>query len=466
MINRRTILSVLGSAPAAGLVFRRPAVAQTARHLNHRLLGRTGRWVVPYAFGGQASVQRTPDGIDPVDIVVRAVEQGINYLDTANGYGPSQVNYGHAFRKLRLIPGEPDYRSSLRSNIFLATKTGRRFAKDPGGEGPTAVDELKRSLTQMFGDGQGHIPDGAYLDSMQIHNLTTMEQVEQIYEGVDARGGKMPERIGTLAALLDYRDGTNYTGLNPEGKKWIRHIGVTGHLSSAVLMNAIQRDRDNTIVDTLLVALNVNDRAYSSHQYNVIPLARARGLGVIAMKLFSDGVFYGKEYRFSRTPADTILTVGGKGKVSPADLVRYPLGVPGVSCAIVGIGRVDRSNAENDQLLVNMTAGLQDVATANEMLAIERRVAERHGTETNYFQEKHGLIQPTGVKTEKDSDRILVRWNTGFAGPDPIRTYNIYAGDKLLAAVPYRPQLTLDPLSFPVRAVDVGGAPIRVVAAV
>lgn len=74
MINRRRILSVLGALPAAGLAYQSPTPAKAAGHLPQRVLGRTGRWVVPYAFGGQASVQRTPDGIDPVDIVVRAVE--------------------------------------------------------------------------------------------------------------------------------------------------------------------------------------------------------------------------------------------------------------------------------------------------------------------------------------------------------------------------------------------------------
>ena len=84
----------------------------------------------------------------------------------------------------------------------------------------------------MFGDGKGSIPDGAYLDAIQIHNLTTLEQVDQIYEGFAERTTRRPERIGALAGLLDYRDGTNYTGLNPEHRRYVRHIGITGHLSS------------------------------------------------------------------------------------------------------------------------------------------------------------------------------------------------------------------------------------------
>ncbi|MGP8245670.1 MAG: hypothetical protein ACLQVN_14275 [Bryobacteraceae bacterium] len=71
----------------------------------------------------------------------------INYLDTANAYGPSQVNYGEAFRRLHLTPTDTNYDLALRERLYLATKTGCRFALDPAGAGPTAVDELKRSLT-------------------------------------------------------------------------------------------------------------------------------------------------------------------------------------------------------------------------------------------------------------------------------------------------------------------------------
>ena len=275
MTSRRDILSVLGAVPLAGVLSPGRLFAQAATTFPRRLLGRTGRTVAPLALGGQASLQWTKPGIDPADIIVRAVQLGINYLDTANAYGPSQMNYGEAFRRLHLTPTDTNYDQALRQRLFLATKTGRRFALDPAGKGPSAVDELKRSLAQIFGDGKSFIPEGAYLDSIQIHDLTTMEQVSQIYEGFAERGSKRPERIGALAGLLDYRDGTNYTGLNPERRHYVRHIGITGHQSSPVLMSAIRRDSEN-VIDTLLVALNSNDRLCSSHQNNVLPLAISR----------------------------------------------------------------------------------------------------------------------------------------------------------------------------------------------
>lgn len=98
MISRRNILKALGTLPAAGyLATSQVGWAETAtKRLPQRLLGRTGRWVTPLALGGQASIQWTGPGIDAPDIIVRAVQLGVNYLDSANVYGPSQVNYGEA----------------------------------------------------------------------------------------------------------------------------------------------------------------------------------------------------------------------------------------------------------------------------------------------------------------------------------------------------------------------------------
>jgi aryl-alcohol dehydrogenase-like predicted oxidoreductase len=467
MISRRNILKVLGTLPVAGyLATNHTASAETAtERLPKRLLGRTGRWVTPLALGGQASLQWTAQGIDAPDIIVRAVQLGVNYLDSANLYGPSQMNYGEAFRRMHLAPGATDYNASLRESLYIASKTRERFALGPSSPaaqtpGATAVTDLKRTLTQMFGDGKGYIPEGAYLDAIQMHAISTMEDVDQLYVGMAERGSKMPDRIGAFAALLDYRDGTNYTGLNPENKQYVRHVGATGHLSSAVLMEMLRRDTGNDL-DTLLVALNANDKLYTSHEYNVLQLAVGRGMGVIAMKLFGDGTFYGKDPHFSRVPADVIHTVGKPDKANYQELVRYSLSIPGVSCAVTGIGHIDREKPENDQLVANLAAATQDPASETGRRRIEREMAQRYGATTNYFQlRQSGLIQPTEVKvdTANGSDQITVRWNTAIAAAKPIGCYEIRSGDRLLLSVPYRPQLTPDLLwaSLPASAVSNG----------
>jgi aryl-alcohol dehydrogenase-like predicted oxidoreductase len=466
MFTRRQLLATLGAVPAASVLGPGALYAQAARQYPRRLLGRTGRMVVPLGLGGQASIQWTKPGLDAPDIIVRAVQLGVNYLDTANAYGPSQTNYGEAFRRLHLVPGEPGYDAALRQSLYLASKTGRRFALDPAAKpGMSAVDDLKRSLTQIFGDGKGFIPEGAYLDAIQIHNLTSFEQVDQIYEGLAERRTRRPERIGALAALLDYRDGTNYTGLNPEGRHYVRHIGITGHQSSPVLMRALRRDKED-IIDTLLVALNANDRLCSSHQNNVLPVAVAKGLGVIAMKAMSDGAFYGKQPRFSRTPEDVIATVGGKPEAIPcADLVRYPLSLPGVSVVIIGTGRIDREKPENDQMVTNLAAAVSDMPSAIGRERIEKDAETRHGAATNYFQEKTNVVvQPADVRVKRDGDRVIVTWGTALAGREPLRFYELRSGDKVLLSLPFRPQISEEPFTAALPASDVVGDDVKVVA--
>lgn len=458
MLNRRQILQILGSGALAG-----GARAEVSKApLAHRALGRTGRWVTTFGLGGQASLQFPAQGLEAAEIPARAIELGVTYLDTANAYGPSQSIYGQAFWKMKLTPGHPEYDGAKRESLFIATKTGQRYAVDKSRPtAATAVSELMRSLTLLFGDGKSWIPDGAYLDSIQIHNLTSMAQVDQIYEGLSERGGRMPDRIGALAGLLDFRDGTNYTGLNPERRHYVRHIGITGHLSSPVLMEAIRRDELN-LLDTMLVALNANDRSYSSHQYNAVPLARAKGMGIIAMKVFSAGGVYTGMQRQPNNASELILSVGMPGGVASEDLIRYPLSVAGVATVIAGIGRIDRDRPEQDQLAANVAAAQMDMASPIEKARIESGVAERHGTGTNYFQEKRGLTQPGDVKVLRDGDRVSVNWTTALAGSEPVQSYNIYSGEWLVASLPYRPQLSRAPLTISLPAESVGDGTIRV----
>jgi len=463
-ISRREMITALGAIPAAGLLGPGARYAQAAAELPTRPLGRTGRNVVPLALGGQASLQWTRPELDAADIIVRAVQLGLNYLDTSNVYGPSQANYGEAFRRLHLVPDASGYDAALRRKLFLNSKTTQRFAREPVKTGPSALDDLRRSLTMIFGDGQGLIPDGAYLDSFQVHNLNLMEHADQIYEGMRERGSRMPERIGVLPALLDYRDGTNLTGLNPEKRRYIRHIGITGHWSSPILMSVLRRDTAN-IIETLLVALNANDRLCIPHQHNVLPLAAAKGLGVIAMKLFADGAFYGKPPRGTRDFTEVLTSVGKPEAIAYSDLIRYPLSLPGVSCAVVGIGHIDRDRPERDQLMANLAAAVADMPGEAERARIEREAESRHGALTNYFQDKwRGIVQPPEVRARHDGDRVVVEWQTALAGSNPLWAYEIRSGERLLLSVPYRPQLTEMPLSALVPASEVGPAGISVVA--
>jgi len=110
--------------------------------------------------------------------LARVEAAGINHIDTAAGYGDSEV---------RLRPWLADHRDE----VFLATKTGDR-------EGDAARASLERSLERM---GVDHV------DLIQLHNLVEPHEWE-----VAHRPG------GAVEALARARD----EGLT-------RFIGVTGH---------------------------------------------------------------------------------------------------------------------------------------------------------------------------------------------------------------------------------------------
>jgi aryl-alcohol dehydrogenase-like predicted oxidoreductase len=426
------------------------------KHLVTRPLGRTGREVTTFGLAGGNKVMWDLPGDEGVEIVVKAVRAGMTYLETANNYQLSQLNYNRAFRILNLIPGQPGYDANLRARIFLATKTGLRYSlirdgsKPLGrsaGNGTTCVDDLMRALTQFFGDGKGYIPEGAYLDLMQIHFLSHETEADAIYEGLENPSDRSLPRIGALAGLLDFRDGTNHTGLNPGHKKYIRHIGITGHENAAAHMYAIRRDTKN-IIDTLLVAINPNDRHFFSHQHNSVPVAAAKNMGIIGMKIFADGVMYGLEKKYASKPGQSVLSVGQPGKVAYQDFLQYSLSCPGVSTVIAGIGLIDRSNdPSRDQLVADLAAcQVRDPLTPARRRQIEERTADLHGTDTNFFQRPAVGLQPPHQVRVEGGGRVL--WNTAYAGSEPIVRYEVYRRDEKLGEVPWAPQTTMSPFVF------------------
>ena len=150
-----------------------------------REFGRLNFNVTTLGLGGQASIQWTPKDVDPVKIILKAFELSVNYFDTSNVYGPSQINYGKAFKELNLIPGKSGYDESRRKSIFLTSKTGLRWAKGGwkkegiamftnGPKDSRTIDDIKRTLSQVFGDGEGYYPAGAYIDMVLIHSLNNM----------------------------------------------------------------------------------------------------------------------------------------------------------------------------------------------------------------------------------------------------------------------------------------------------
>ncbi len=455
-VSRREFVK-LSAAAAAGLTILpgfRFGLDQLPTPMT-RTFGKTGFEVTTLGLGGQASLQWTPPDVDPVPIILKAFKMGVNYFDTSNLYAGSQLHFGKAFRKLNLIPGEAGYDKKLRESIFLTTKTHQRWAKpgfpelknvnnwsngDPDGG---AIKDLKRTLSQIFGDGEGNYPEGSYVNMVLTHSLSFEEEVDVMYKGLETPLNK-DENFGVLVALRDYRDGTNHTGLNPKNEKLIRHIGLSGHLNSPAMIDMIQRDQWE-ILDAMLVAINSNDKRYLNHQYNVIPVAQAKNMGIIAMKVFADGAIYSKYANWTRDHEGVVRSVGTP-ELPSKPLIEYSLTTPGIHTAIIGIGQISDDHLKC-QLVQNYYAAQIEPGglSQDRRLEVEQSTAHVKDGKTNYFQLPYsGLTAPQNLKI-KDGE---ISWDTAFAATSPLSHYEIFRDGIKITTIPHQPQTTKKPFRF------------------
>jgi aryl-alcohol dehydrogenase-like predicted oxidoreductase len=238
--GRRAFLK-LGGAAAAGLVAH-PASAQTpdpqgstaAPAMPLRNLGRTRYKAGIFSLGGQAALERAHNEAIAVPIVERALDLGVNYIDTSSIYGGPErwsERYIGAVMKQR------------RAQAFLASKTKERTRDG-------SMRMLEESLKLLQTD---------HLDLWQLHDIGMPEDVEAVF----AKGGAME-------ALRQAQE-----------QKIVRYLGVTGHFRPAPLMEAIRRHP----FDTILMALNAADRHHYSFLDGLLPLAVEKQMGIIGMKV-------------------------------------------------------------------------------------------------------------------------------------------------------------------------------------
>lgn len=461
-LDRRTFLKRTAVTAASFSVI--PSVLgavnkEDIKPLMKRTFGNTGREVTTFGLGGQASIQWTPHDVDPVAIIMKAYNSGVNYFDTSNLYGPSQTNYGKAFNNLGLIPGKSGYNEKQRKEIFLTSKTHIRYAKGRldfpglnnwtnGDPASRTIDDLKRSLSQIFGDGKGNYPKGAYLDMVLLHDIANQMDVDAALTGMDGVDPK-DEQIGALVALLDYRDGTNFTGLNPKEEKLITHLGFSGHWDASMMMQLIRRDKKN-VFEGMLVAINANDKLNLNMQHNVIPVADAKGYGIVGMKTFADGAMYTKPATWSINDTHVVRQVGSE-EAPYKELIQYSLTTPGIDTLIIGIGQIS-DNSDECQLSKNIEACQveRNGLTNSQRQAIEEMASKVKNGQTNYFQEsKGGLSEVHNIESAKESsNKVTLSWDTAYAGDAPLKMYEIVKNGAVVGTVSHTPQTTEDKFVF------------------
>lgn len=196
--------------------------------MEKRILGKTNYEVSIIGLGG-IPIQKV-DKETAVEILREALNQGINFIDTARGYRESEAIIGHALEVLG------------RENFILATKSMNRTYDG-------ILEELYTSLKLLKTD---------YIDLFQFHNIANKETLDMVL----AEGG-------ALQALKEAKE-----------KGLIKEIGLSSH--SADLLNiAIDTGEFSTI--------QFPYNAVEKQGEPIFEKAKKNNIGVIIMKPMAGG---------------------------------------------------------------------------------------------------------------------------------------------------------------------------------
>jgi predicted aldo/keto reductase-like oxidoreductase len=193
------------------------------------VLGRTGMSVSAVGFGG-IPIQRVTED-EAVRVVRRALDLGIDWIDTANGYSVSEERIGKALKGYD------------RSKVRIFTKSGSR---DPA----EMRSHIELSLARL---------QTGYLDCFQFHGVSDMRSWDKIQA-----------------------EGCMETALEMRRKGLIRHIGISSHTLAPALA-----EMDHPEIEILQFPFN-----FISHDISikVLEKAREKKVGIVAMKPFGGGL--------------------------------------------------------------------------------------------------------------------------------------------------------------------------------
>lgn len=236
--------------------------------MQKRKLGKTGLDVSIIGFGGikLPGVQKD----DAVKIINRAVDLGVNYIDTARNYRDSEEKIGLVLK-------------DRRSECFIATKTTSRDADG-------LMRDLETSLRNLQTDR---------IDVYQLHTVSDGDT----YKRVMAPGGALE---GAKKAKA-------------QGK--IDHIGVTIHRDLETMRAAIKSGE----FETVMLAYSPLDQEGVGEE--ILPMARERDMGVIIMKSLSGGLLCLPEYEREELEKDHIAIGSIRFVVSNENVT---LAIPGM----------------------------------------------------------------------------------------------------------------------------------------
>ncbi|MBU6535142.1 aldo/keto reductase [Streptomyces mayonensis] len=295
--------------------------------MQYRTLGRTGIKVSPYALGTLMFATRM--GNEPEEsarIIHKALDAGINFLDTADAYADSEEVVGKALE-------------GRRDDVVLATKFGRPVGEDPNRRGTSRrwiMKAVENSLRRLRTD---------HIDVYQIHRLDPSTDFEE-----------------TLSALTD---------LVRSGK--VRAVGSSNTPASDLVEAQWVAERRN------LERLRTEQPPYSllnrGIEREVLPVAQRHGTGVMVWGPLAQGMLTGRVRRNQENPLlraslvrhltderriDVVEQLVPLAEEAGLPLTRLALAFsiahPGVTSALVGA----RTEAHLDDLVSAFDVRLDD----------------------------------------------------------------------------------------------------------
>ena len=220
--------------------------------MDYRPLGRTGVQVSRLCLGAMMlGAHGNPDPDDAIRIVHRALDAGINFIDTADAYADSEEVVGRALAGGR------------RDDVVLATKFGLPLDENPnhrGGSRRWITEAVERSLRRLQTD---------WIDLYQVHRLDPSADIDE-----------------TLGALSD---------LVHAGK--IRAFGASSVPASEIVeaqWTAERRGRER--FRTEQPPYSIFNRAI---EHDVLPTCLRHGMGVLSFSPLAGGWLSGR-YRKGR----------------------------------------------------------------------------------------------------------------------------------------------------------------------
>jgi aryl-alcohol dehydrogenase-like predicted oxidoreductase len=203
--------------------------------MNKRVLGRTGLEVSEISLGGLFLASWFNDQAGATAVVKRAIERGINYIDTAPMYGNSEEQLGGALREID-------------APLVLSTKFGAR---------PMPFDAKDKDALFASFEESMRLLGRERVDMLMIHEPDRPRQFDW-WEDLDTAVGPVMEVIDTLK-----KDGRiDYIGL-----------GGTTAYEMARLINTGK-------FDVVLTAFNYS-LLWREAEIDVLPAAKAHNVGVI-----------------------------------------------------------------------------------------------------------------------------------------------------------------------------------------